>query len=166
MMQRTLIHLLIALFCWLPAFASAATQSIHVEWGYTPPSEPAVTGFKLYQEGAFVCQTEDPGAIAMDCDVTLTADTTNFTLTAAFSDGTESPHSAALCFFHYRHHCVEGSDQCCAPHRLSPAHGRFQCEHLRPAAFRPSAGNSATAPPPQEIPPAIHTPLPAHTRRN
>jgi PKD repeat protein len=99
LMQLTLIRLLVvALLCWLPTLASAATQSIHVEWGYTPSSESTVTGFKLYQEGAFVCQTEDPNAIAMDCDVTLTADTTNFTLTATFSDGTESPHSTLYAF--------------------------------------------------------------------
>lgn len=97
-MQLTLIRLLVTFFCWLPIFASAATQSIHVEWGYTPPSEPAVTGFKLYQEGVSACQVQDPNATAMDCEVTLTAATTNFTLTASFSDSTESPHSAPFAF--------------------------------------------------------------------
>lgn len=98
-MYRSLIRLLVMLVCSLPVFATAVTtQSIHVEWGYTPPSAPAVTGFKLYQEGAFACQTQDAAATAMDCQVTLTADTTNFTLTATFSDGTESPHSAPFAF--------------------------------------------------------------------
>lgn len=97
-MQLTLIRLLVALFCGLPIFASAATQSIHIEWGYTPPNEPAVTGFKLYQEGVFACQIQDPNATAIDCEVTLTAATTNFTLTASFSDSTESPHSAPFAF--------------------------------------------------------------------
>ena len=78
--------------------AAAATQSIHVEWGYTPPSTPAVSGFKLYQEGSFVCQVKNPKATAMDCAVTLTTDITHFTLTAAFTDGTESPHSAPFAF--------------------------------------------------------------------
>ena len=49
--MRALILLLI-LLC--PAWAMATPRSIHVEWGYTPPSEPAVTGFRLYQEGAAV----------------------------------------------------------------------------------------------------------------
>ncbi len=99
-MYRALIQVVIGLLCLLPTLAGAVatTQSIHVEWGYTPPSEPAVTGFKLYQEGAFACQTQDPAATAMDCEVTLSAETTNFTLTATFSDGTESPHSAAYAF--------------------------------------------------------------------
>ena len=99
-MFNPLCYLLIVFFCWLPVFAAAGsiTQSIHVEWGYTPPSEPAVTGFKLYQEGVFACQTTDANATAMDCQVTLTAETTNFTLTASFGDGTESPHSAPFAF--------------------------------------------------------------------
>lgn len=78
--------------------AGAATQSIHVEWGYTPPSEPAVAGFKLYQEGAFACQTMQPTATFLDCTVSLTAATTQFTLTAVFNDGTESPHSSPFAF--------------------------------------------------------------------
>ena len=98
-MHTLIIRLLITLLCCLPTLAAAATtQSIHVEWGYTPPSEPAVIGFKLYQEGAFACQVQNPDATSMDCQVTLSAATTNFTLTAAFSDGTESPHSAPFTF--------------------------------------------------------------------
>jgi len=74
------------------------SQSIHVEWGYTPPSKPKVAGYKLYKEGAFACQEMKPMARAMDCTVSLTAQSTDFTLTAVFDDGTESPHSAPLAF--------------------------------------------------------------------
>ncbi|MBM9538468.1 PKD domain-containing protein [Desulfobulbus alkaliphilus] len=92
-------RLLITLFCCLPTIAMAATNhSIQVEWGYTPPSQPAVTGYKLYQEGTLACQVHDPNATSMGCQVTLIKDTTNFTLTATFSDGTESPHSAPFPF--------------------------------------------------------------------
>lgn len=97
-MHTIIIRLLITLICCLPTFASATSSSIHVEWGYTPPSTPAVTGFKLYQEGVFACQTQDPNATAMDCQITLSAVTTNFTLTATFSDGSESPHSSPFSF--------------------------------------------------------------------
>ncbi len=96
-MHNTIIRLLITLFCCLPAVASAAT-SIHVEWGYTPPTTPAVTGYKLYQEGVVACQVMDANATTMDCAVNLTAATTNFTLTATFSDNTESPQSAPFAF--------------------------------------------------------------------
>ncbi|MDD2467509.1 MAG: PKD domain-containing protein [Desulfobulbus sp.] len=97
-MQRKIIRLLALLICGLSIAVSAAAQSIHVEWGYTPPTEPEVTGFKLYQEGVAACQTQNPNATAMDCEVTFTAATTNFTLTVTFSDGTESPHSAPFAF--------------------------------------------------------------------
>jgi PKD repeat protein len=98
-MHTLIIRFIITLLCCLPTLAAAATtQSIHVEWGYTPPSEPAVSGFKLYQEGALACQVQNPEATSMDCQVTLTGATTNFTLTATFSDGTESPHSAPFTF--------------------------------------------------------------------
>lgn len=99
--MQTVTHrfLLTLLCCLLPVLASAGTnQTIQVEWGYTPPSKPAVTGFKLYNKGASVCQTKKPKATAMDCTVALNADTTDFTLTATFSDGTESPHSAPFPF--------------------------------------------------------------------
>lgn len=97
-MQHSLIRLLILFFCWLPVSSLAATQTIRVEWGYTPPTSPALTGYKLYQEGTFACQSKDPKAATMDCQVSLIKDSTNFTLTAVFSDGTESPHSAPFPF--------------------------------------------------------------------
>jgi len=78
--------------------ANAVNKSIRVEWGYTPPSAPAVSGFNLYQEGVLTCQTQDPTSTAMDCFVNLTKEVTNFTLTAAFVDNTESPHSAPFAF--------------------------------------------------------------------
>ena len=72
--------------------------SIHVEWEYAPPVEPARTGFKLYQEGVSVCQTIDPSKRAMDCYVTLPTSMVSYTLTATFADGTESPHSTPYKF--------------------------------------------------------------------
>lgn len=71
-----------------------ASQSIHVEWGYTPPSTPNVTGYQLYQNG--VTRVIWPGAATVEGDVTLETIAFNdtFTLTAMFDDATESPHSA------------------------------------------------------------------------
>lgn len=80
------------------ATTSSFSRSIHVEWGYTPPSEPQVSGYRLYQEGVKACQTTTATATAMDCRVTLVKAVTNFTLTATFADGTESPHSAPFAF--------------------------------------------------------------------
>jgi hypothetical protein len=77
---------------------SAWGTSIHVTWGYTPPTAPAVAGFRLYQEGVPACTTMVPAAQDMDCDVTLVKQVTVYTLTALFADGTESPHSAPYAF--------------------------------------------------------------------
>lgn len=77
---------------------SVMATSIHVTWGYTPPTEPAVTGFRLYQETVPVCKTLIPSAQEMDCEVALIKKITVYTLTAIFADGTESPHSAPYAF--------------------------------------------------------------------
>ncbi len=86
-------RLLLTLFL-LVAAAAQAGQSIHVEWGYTPPTESEVSGFQLYQNGQAVVVW--PGATTTEGDVTLSAIASGdtFTLTALFTDSTESPHSA------------------------------------------------------------------------
>jgi len=92
MLKAAIVSLLLV----LPA--SAAATSIHVTWGYTPPTAPAVSWFRLYQEGVPVCTTAIPSAQEMDCDVVLTKKVTSYTLTALFADGTESPHSSPYAF--------------------------------------------------------------------
>jgi|GEM_PF-2091952 len=102
---------LVAASALAPRLVSA--QGIHVEWGYTPPSEPTVTSYKLYQDGALVATAtskaindgnknkfyvKSDGGYAADFNVTLTAAITPFTLTAGFSDGSESPQSAPFNF--------------------------------------------------------------------
>lgn len=93
MFNRFTITTLFLVHLGFAAIAGAAEQTIHVEWGYIPPSQPAVSGFLLYQEGTPVCYTPNGNATAMDCSVSLVEDTNNFTLTARFTDGSESPHS-------------------------------------------------------------------------
>ena len=69
-----------------------------VEWGYTPPTDPAVSGFQLYQEGAKACQWAGAETRSGDCSLRIAKRDTPFTLTALFADGTESPHSAPFVF--------------------------------------------------------------------
>lgn len=69
-----------------------------VEWGYTPPTEPALSGFQLYQEGAKACQWAGAETRSGDCTLRIAKRDTPFTLTALFADGTESPHSAPFVF--------------------------------------------------------------------
>ena len=99
-MPHIIIRFLASFICCLPAFASAATTcSIHAEWTrYTPPSGYTVSGYRLYQEGQLACQTSNSTATAIDCQVTLNTNTTNFTLATAFTDGSESPRSAPFAF--------------------------------------------------------------------
>lgn len=95
MLNRNAQLLILAFLCLFATSAAAADRSIHVEWGgYTPPSELTVSGFRLYQDGSLACEIQNPNATSMDCAVSLYQDTTPFTLTATFTDGSESPHSA------------------------------------------------------------------------
>ncbi|WP_319586798.1 hypothetical protein [uncultured Desulfobulbus sp.] len=99
-MPRPITLFLVALICCLPTFVSAATNcSIHAEWSqYTPPSGYTVSGYRLYQEGQLACQTSNSAATSIDCLVSMDTNTADFTLTAAFADGTQSPHSAPFSF--------------------------------------------------------------------
>ena len=55
-------------------------------------------GFQLYNGTAEACRFEGESARAGMCDVLVSSQTTAFTLTATFEDGTESPHSAPFDF--------------------------------------------------------------------
>ena len=92
--------LLLALLLLLPAPLLAASwlRTITVEWQYTPPVEPAVDGFQLYNGTTKACRFEGQSARAGMCDVLVSSPATAFTLTATFEDGTESPHSAPFDF--------------------------------------------------------------------
>ena len=101
--------ILLALFilmagpCWAaePAPTTVVAgwdRAATVEWGYTPPTEPAVSGFQLYQEGAKACQWAGAETRSGDCTLRIAKRDTPFTLTALFADGTESPHSAPFVF--------------------------------------------------------------------
>lgn len=77
------------------AAAHAYEKPIHVEWTrYTGPIGATTTGFRLYQEGAPVCNFTGADTIAGDCAVNLTKLDTSFTLSATFADNKESPQSA------------------------------------------------------------------------
>jgi hypothetical protein len=93
--KRLILILLLTIGCIGAAQAADGwTRSIHVEWGYTPPEDISVQGFRLYQDSAKVCEWAGATITSGDCSVSLTRRSTDFTLTAAFGDGTESPKSA------------------------------------------------------------------------
>ena len=80
------------------AFALDVNKPIIIEWGYTPPVAPAVSGFNLYQESIKVCSFVGANITTGECTVKIVKTETSFTLTAKFSDGTESPHSVPYNF--------------------------------------------------------------------
>lgn len=98
MKNKILCFLVLVLLVLLGKNAYGSLKSIHIEWGYTPPSAPAVIGYKLYQENVPACQVMLYTAANMDCFVALTKKVTTFTMTALFDDDTESPHSSPYAF--------------------------------------------------------------------
>ena len=97
-MKRLIFLLALLLLLPAPLLAASWWRTITVEWQYTPPVEPAVDGFQLYNGTAKVCRFEGESARAGMCDVLVSSPTTAFTLTATFADGSESPHSAPFEF--------------------------------------------------------------------
>jgi len=78
----------------------AEMHTLEVEFSFTPPDDPARTllGYRLYKEGEQVCETNDADASAITCDLQTDEGTFDFTLTAYYSDNTESPASPSFPF--------------------------------------------------------------------
>lgn len=93
--------------------AFTEVRSLHVEWGYTPPSKPAVTGYELYRivkgttEIVDTVQINGGDVSEYDFTVNLSPGTNTFVLAARFSDGTLSPWSSPYDFYQPGESCVE-----------------------------------------------------------
>ena len=77
-------------------------HSIHIEWDYETylvPEGLELTGYRLYKEGAEVCQLDYPSDFAGNCEFQSENGQFNFTLTAVFDDGSESPSSVPFPYF-------------------------------------------------------------------
>jgi hypothetical protein len=93
-----LLLLLGGIFGTAHAEAAGWERSLHVEWGYTPPSDLTISEFRLYQDATKVCTWTGAATRSGDCKVTLQKSTTAFTLEAAFTNNTASPRSAPFNF--------------------------------------------------------------------
>ena len=99
---NTLRIVLVFSIAMVAAAAHAYERPIRVEWTkYTAPIGLTTMGFRLYQEGAPVCNFQGADAVAGDCTVNLTKLDTSFTLTATFPDNKESPQSSPYVFRDY-----------------------------------------------------------------
>jgi len=101
--QICFLTLLTTLMIVLPANNLLATepQSIHIEWDFDSQGIPdglELSAYRLYQEGNQVCQFDSPYDFAGDCEFQSNSGRYNFTLTAVFDDGSESPGSASFPF--------------------------------------------------------------------
>ena len=93
--MKKIIFLLLSIGLLLPGYSSAALQDIHIDWSYDYQvvEGKTLTGYYLYQEGTKVCTNDTPTDRAMDCSFYSGEGTFDFTLTAYYDDGSESPHS-------------------------------------------------------------------------
>jgi hypothetical protein len=94
-MKNTLLPFLF-IFLLIPGISTGAEmRTLEIEFSYTVPDDPVkhLVGYRLYKENEQVCQTENPGATTITCDLLTEDGTFDFTLTACFSDDTESTPS-------------------------------------------------------------------------
>ncbi len=95
--MRNQLLLLLLLSLSLPTLSTAAIMhTLELEFAYTPPAtlEQQVLGYRLYKDGEQVCETSVSSASpSITCDILTEDGTFNFTLTAFYSNDTESPQS-------------------------------------------------------------------------
>ena len=98
--MKNLFAIFIILGLFIPGYSFAAMQDIHIEWSYdTQPVEgKTLAGYHLYKEGVETCTTTSPTDTSMDCTFDSEDGTFQFTLTAFYTDGYESPHSSPYTF--------------------------------------------------------------------
>ena len=93
---------LLALFfvlCLSPIITHATvTKTLEVEFAFSDSSNEQLLGYKLYKEGTKVCQTTDPSASKITCNISTNTGTYNFALTAYYANGSESPSSPSFPF--------------------------------------------------------------------
>lgn len=91
----------IAILIYAGVSSAAVNHSIHIEWDYDQSSIPEnleLSAYRLYQEGIQVCQFDYPYNFEDNCEFQSENGTYNFTLTAVFDDGSESPESEPFPF--------------------------------------------------------------------
>lgn len=88
------VFFILASVCSVPWSWAAERKTIHAEWNYAA-SGPQLAGFRLYQNGKSVCETHDPAARSLDCEVAIATPPPYFYSMKAFDrHGNESAPSA------------------------------------------------------------------------
>ena len=99
-MKKLIVLFFITLGFFIPGYCLAATHDIHIDWSYDSQLAEGKTlaGYHLYKEGIETCTSTTPVATSMDCVFNSEDGTFQFTLTAFYADGSESPHSSPYTF--------------------------------------------------------------------
>ena len=99
-MKNYPLFFLLLLFI-IPTISNAAEMhTLEIDFSFTAPDNSAkqLLGYRLYKASEQVCETNDPSSSKMTCDFLAEDGTYNFTLTAYYTDGTESPASPSFPF--------------------------------------------------------------------
>lgn len=70
-------------------------HDIHVSFNFDTGNDQdnRISGFRLYQAGKLVCETNDPKSKSIRCNIASPGGSYLFTLTAYYDNGSESRHS-------------------------------------------------------------------------
>jgi len=99
MKNYTLLFLFLILA--IPTISVAAEyHTMQVDFTFTATDDPVrqLIGYRLYEEADQVCEISDPDVSNITCTFATEDGTFDFTLTAIYSDGSESPHSPSFPF--------------------------------------------------------------------
>lgn len=95
-MKYVHILLIVTAYLLLPGNVQAEPRTIHVEWQY--PYNGVIDGFRLYHLNSQICETRDPAATSLDCNVDFPDGAAEFYMTSFRADGSESEPSAPLTY--------------------------------------------------------------------
>ncbi len=100
-MKNNLLFLF-CLFLIIPtlSFGAEVYHTLSVDFSFSSSDDPTkqLSGYRLYKEGKQVCETNDPDASGITCDILTEDGTFYFTLTAYYTNNTESPSSPSFPF--------------------------------------------------------------------
>jgi PKD repeat protein len=99
-MKNYLLLFLLLLFVSPAISYGSEMTTLQIDFAFDTSqlSNKYLSGFKLYKEGNQVCETYQADVSSINCDIPTEVGTFGFTLSAAYSDGTESPQSPQFSF--------------------------------------------------------------------
>lgn len=102
-MKTSIVLLIATVFCLFIAASGNAMvveEELQIDFSFDTQAIPDkdVISYRLYEEDIIVCESNEGQTESFLCDVTIETGNCEFTLSAVYDDGTESPHSAPFPF--------------------------------------------------------------------